>query len=151
MQINVREKKIEDGRFGFFGPTSVLFTPFTKIICGVLLVGLLGSLGVTTWKVFETKNLKIELLEVKNDNTHLNNELDICKFELDDTNIRIAEIQAASEKDMQIIREVNEELSKLTVEQKKEINRLKSLPAPEGCDGATEWLRDNLDIFTRQQ
>lgn len=151
MQINIKEKKIDDGKFGFFGPTAMLLSPFAKILSGILLIGLLASLGLNAYKLFETKNLEIKLLETQQDNQHLTTENANCKMELDDINLRIATIKADAEQDVNAIKRINEELSMLTVDQKKEINRLLSLPAPKGCESSTDWLRDNLNIFERQQ
>lgn len=149
MQINIKEKKIEDGRFGFFGPTTMLLSPFAKILSGILLVGLLSSLGFSAYKVLQTKDLEIKLLEEKQNTQHLSTELDQCKLELESYNLQIDRIRKDAENDINAIKRVNEELNKLTVEQRREIEKLLNAPAPVGCEGSTQWLKDNLDIFER--
>jgi hypothetical protein len=150
MLIKIKEKTVDDGRFGFFPGAGLLLSPFAKILSGVLVLSLLGSGVFSVIKIFEVKNLKIELLQSKQEERRLENELDKCKLKLDSQNIRIAEIRADADKDIIAVKEVNDQLNKVTEIQDREIERLKNAPAPESCEESTQWLIDNLQIFERE-
>lgn len=147
MKINIREKTSDADKFGFFPGGALLLSPFAKILSGVLLAGLLASSIFTVVKVFEVKNLEIKLLNSQKDAEHYKSEFEICATVVDSQNIQIAQIQADAQRDIDNIKRVNEDLVIVTKNQKREIEKLKSRPAPVGCDAARNWLRDNIDIF----
>jgi predicted nuclease with TOPRIM domain len=151
MELRIKEKKIDDGRFGFFGTSTLLLTPFAKIAAAILSIGLISSLGVATFKIIQVKNLEIELLELKQDNQRLDFELSSCNSQINRTNEELVRIQAEAQNDLDEINRVNEQLNDLTKRQEREINELKDLPAPVGCEESRAWLKDNLDIFENEK
>lgn len=145
--IKVSEKKAEDGRFGLFPGGALLLSPFAKILSGILLAGLLTSGGFALWKMFEVKNLTIELMEEKENSAHLQSEFNNCKLEIEDQNNEIARIVSDLKKEVDDMQKLNDVLNERNVTQRREIENLRDRPAPLGCEESEAWLRDNLDIF----
>lgn len=151
MQIRIHEKRDDEGRFGFFPGSALLLSPFAKILSGLLLAGLLASSVFLVLKIFETKDLKLELSETQKNYQHVQSEYKACLKTVDDQNSQIAQIKAESDRDLEIIKKVNEELNNIALKQRREIDKLKSTPPPRDCDETAKWLKDNLDIFEVNQ
>jgi hypothetical protein len=137
----------EIGKFGFFPGATVLLSPFAKILSGVLLVALLSSAVFSVVKVFEVKNLKIDLLNEEKETTRLTTELEQCNIALTDQNNAIALLKSDADRDIENMNKINDELNKEVQLQYEEIDRLKARPAPVSCEESEIWLRDNINIF----
>lgn len=145
--MRIRIKNVSSGKFGFGLGAGLLLSPFAKILVGVMFATILGAGGFGVFKMFQVKNLELKLAETSSQLTLTQSELNGCKMTLDEQNRDILNIRIAAEEDVKIIKEVNKQLDKITSVQAREIDRLKSNPAPVTCDESKEWLKENIQLF----
>ena len=146
MRIRLKERQ-EHNKYGFVGGLSLLLSPFAKILSASLLAGMLASAGVNVYQLLKIKNLEIRLLETENESGRLISEVATCKNALDNLNKDILRIRVDAEEDVNMIKDVNEQLGEVAKIQKNEIDRLKMKAAPISCDEARDWLRENINVY----
>ena len=150
MRIRVK-KRIDEPMLMGFGGVGLLLSPFAKILSAALIAGMLATTGFSIYKVFQVKNLKIQLLEAQNESVRLTGEINMCKGAIDSQNKEILNIRVDAEADRELVNKVNDQLDTAIKIQQGEIDRLKMENAPVTCDEARDWLRDNIVIYGDNQ
>ena len=143
MKIKLRK---HDAKMGF-GLGGVLLSPFAKILSGILVAGLITSMGFGVVKAFEVKSLENKLLKSENEVVRLGGEVENCKGILKDQNKEILNIKLDAEADVERVNEVAKHLSVINKMQKKEIEDLGKVSAPKTCDESRDWLKSNLNTY----
>jgi hypothetical protein len=145
--VKEKEETPADIPLEFAGLGALALTPFTKILLGGAAAVFLVMGGTVAWQQFKLQRQEIQILQLENESQNLQNEIDLCKSQIDRQNQLIDQIKSDAEDDIALIEEVNDQLNRVIRIQDNEVDRLKDLPVPETCEESKQLLLDNLRIF----